>query len=334
MTFKRSLLSAAAFGAALSLMPALDSAATTMKIGFVTINDGQHKSANWIAKEVEKRTNGSIKVRVFPAAQLGKIPRQIEGVLLGTQEAFISPPGFFKGLNPAFAAPDAPGLFDSFAHQTNTLNHPTVRDKFLNLATKKGVTGMYIVSAGASAFAMRDPVRTLSDAAGKKIRVLASPMEVAIMKQLGAAGTPMAYSEVLPAIQRRVLDGASSAIVVMGPSKFYTAAKYLTPTHFTYIPTTMWTSAKWLAKLSDEQRAILKQVGKDVTAQANKWSEDDTKKWEKKWNEEGGTVIRLDEAERKAALAKLRPLGDELFLSDPKVAPMYKLIKAAAQATR
>jgi TRAP-type C4-dicarboxylate transport system substrate-binding protein len=332
MKFMNAFVSTVALGAAMALAPAA-SAQTVMKIGFATINDGQHKSALWIEKEVEKRTGGSIDVQVYPAAQLGKIPRQIEGVLFGTQEAFISPPGFFKGLNPAFAAPDAPGLFDSFAHQTKTLNDPSVRDKFLGLATSKGVTGLYISAAGASALAMRDPVRTLSDVKGKKIRVLASPMEVAIMRELGAAGTPMAYSEVLPAIQRRVLDGASSAITVMGPSKFYTAAKYITPTHITHIPTGMWTNAKFLAKLSDKEREIVKQVGKEVAPVANKWSEDDTKTWEKKWGEEGGTVVRLKEEERLAAIAKLRPL-EKIFLDDPKVAPMYKLIKAAAEKNR
>jgi TRAP-type transport system periplasmic protein len=333
MTKKNVILTAAALGAVVALAPVGASAAAVMKIGFATINDGQHKSANWIAKEVMKRTDGSIKVEVYPAAQLGKIPRQIEGVLLGTQEAFISPPGFFKGLNPAYAAPDAPGLFNSFAHQTKTMNHPSVRDKFLNLGTEKGVTGLYISAAGASALAMRDPVRKLSDVKGKKIRVLASPMEVAIMRSLGAAGTPMAYSEVLPAIQRRVLDGASSAITVMGPSKFYTAAKFITPTNFTYIPTGMWTSAKWLAKLSDKEREILKQVGLEVSPVANKWSEDDTKTWETKWVTEGGTVIRLDAAEHKAAIDKLRPMGDAIFMKDPKIAPMYSLIKAAAKAS-
>ena len=332
MKFMNAIVSTVALGAAMALAPAA-SAQTVMKIGFATINDGQHKSALWIEKEVEKRTGGSIDVQVYPAAQLGKIPRQIEGVLFGTQEAFISPPGFFKGLNPAFAAPDAPGLFDSFAHQTKTLNDPSVRDKFLGLATSKGVTGLYISAAGASALAMRDPVRTLSDVKGKKIRVLASPMEVAIMRELGAAGTPMAYSEVLPAIQRRVLDGASSAITVMGPSKFYTAAKYITPTHITHIPTGMWTNAKFLAKLSDKEREIVTQVGKEVAPVANKWSEEDTKTWEKKWGEEGGTVVRLKEEERLAAIAKLRPL-EKIFLDDPKVAPMYKLIKAAAEKNR
>lgn len=333
MKITHTLASVAAVGAAFALVPAAASAATVMKIGMATINDGQHKSGMWIAEQVMKRTNGSIKVEVYPAAQLGKIPRQIEGVLLGTQEAFISPPGFFKGLNPAFAAPDAPGLFTSFAHQTKTMNHPSVREKFLNLATAKGVTGLYISAAGASALAMRAPVRKLSDIKGKKIRVLASPMEIAIMRSLGAAGTPMAYSEVLPAIQRRVLDGASSAITVMGPSKFYTAAKYITPTNFTYIPTAMWTNAKWLAKLTEKERGILLAVGKEVASVANKWSEDDTKTWERKWGEEGGEVIRLNAAELKAATDKLRPMGDEIFLKDPKIAPMYKLIKAAAKET-
>jgi TRAP-type C4-dicarboxylate transport system substrate-binding protein len=330
---KTSIVSAAAIGIVMALAPTGASAVTVMKIGFATINDGQHKSAKWIAKEVRKRTNGSIDVKVYPAAQLGKIPRMIEGVLFGTIEGFISPPGFFKGLNPAFAAPDAPGLFNSFAHQTKTMNHPSVRSKFLNLGTPKGITGLYISAAGASALAMRDPVRKLTDVKGKKIRVLASPIEVAIMRSLGAAGTPMAYSEVLPAIQRRVLDGASSAITVMGPSKFYTAAKYITPTHFTYIPTTLWTNAKWLAKLSEKERGILIQVGKEVAPVANKWSEDDTKIWEKKWAESGGEVIRLNESERRAALDKLRPMGDSIFMKDPKIAPMYSLIKAAAKET-
>ena len=171
MTMKKAILSTVALGALVALAPAVASAATVLKIGFATINDGQHKSALWIEKEVEKRTGGSIDVQVYPAAQLGKIPRQIEGVLLGTQEAFISPPGFFKGLNPAFAAPDAPGLFDSFAHQTKTMNDPSVRSKFLGLGTAKGVTGLYIAAAGASALAMREPVRTLNDVKGKKIRV-------------------------------------------------------------------------------------------------------------------------------------------------------------------
>ena len=332
MKFRSKIASAAAIGVAVALTPATASA-VDMKIGFVTINDGQHKAATMFGELLDKKTGGAVKVRVFPAAQLGTIPRQIEGVIFGTQEAFISPPGFFVGLNKAFMAADAPGLFTSFGHQTRTLNHPSVREKFLTLAADKGITGVYLVAAGASAIAMRDPVRKISDVVGKKIRVLASPIEVAIMKEVGAAGTPMAYSEVLPAIQQRVLDGASSAITVMGPSKFYTAAKYITPTNFTYIPTAMWVNTKWLAKLSDAHRTALLETGREVTPHGNKWSEDDTATWERKWGEEGGEVIRLDAAEHKAVIDRLRPIGDQILSSDPAIEPMYSLIKAAAKET-
>ena len=63
-----------------------------MKIGFVTINDSQHSSAKLFAAEIDKRTNGRLKARIFPAAQLGKIPRQIEGLQLATQEVLRGHP--------------------------------------------------------------------------------------------------------------------------------------------------------------------------------------------------------------------------------------------------
>ena len=81
----------------------------TMKIGFVTIHDSQHESAKMFKAEIENRTNGAIEAKIFPLAQLGRNPRQLEGIQLGTQEAFLSPPAFFVGINQAFQAPDAPG---------------------------------------------------------------------------------------------------------------------------------------------------------------------------------------------------------------------------------
>ena len=57
----------------------------TMKIGFVTIHDSQHESAKMFKAEIEKRTNGAIEAKIFPLAQLGRIPRQLEGIQLGRE---------------------------------------------------------------------------------------------------------------------------------------------------------------------------------------------------------------------------------------------------------
>ena len=70
-----------------------------MKIGYGTIGDPQHA----IAQEIQKRIGGNkdigIKVSIFPAGQIGKILRMIEGIQFGTLETLITPPGFV-GINP------------------------------------------------------------------------------------------------------------------------------------------------------------------------------------------------------------------------------------------
>ena len=328
-------LAAMVAGLALGLSPSMVSAKTyIMKTGFATIHDSQHKSALWMKKELARTTNGQIDVKIFPLSQLGKIPRQIEGSQVGTQEAFMTPPGFFVGINPAFQVPDAPALFDDMLHQGRALNHPTVRDKFLSLAEHVGVVGNFIWSAGDTSFATSKPFKTLADLKGRKIRVLASKIEVALMKEFGAAGIPMPFTEVLPAIQRRVVDGVRSGIIVMGPMKFYTAAEHLTLTGQGYIPSAMWLSKIWLNKLpSDLQQAIFA-AGRKVSPLVAQWALELTRKWEKKWAELGGKVYRLSPAEQKEYADRIRPIGDRMLGGNPKTAEMYKLVKAATEMTR
>lgn len=326
----------AALAAASALVAGAAAAAKTyeMKVGFVTINDSQHVSAKWLKEKVEKATKGQIQVRIFPAAQLGKIPRQLEGIQLGTQEVFMSPPAFFQGINAAFQAPDAPGLFESHWHQHLALNHPTVRDKFARLGEAAGFVALYMWTAGSSAIATRDPVRGLDDLKGKKLRVLASKMEIELMKEFGVTGVPIPYSEVLPAIQRRVVDGARSAVIVMGPSKFYTVAKFLTATGGSYIPSGAWTSKAFLNKLPEDLRGTLLEVAATLANPTGEAAIDLTRDWEKKWTESGGTVFSLSDADRADFFRRARPLGDKFLGGNPKTAEMYALLKTAAQATR
>ena len=305
-----------------------------MKCGFVTVNDSQHRSAEIFRDKVAEKTGGAVDVRIFPLAQLGTIPRQVEGIQLGTQECFISPPGFFVGLNQAFQAPDAPALFESQMHQHRTLNHPTVRGKFLALASHAGIVGNYTWSAGATAVASRRPIKTLDDFKGRKIRVLATKMEIATLKTVGAAGIPMPYSEVLPALQRKGIDGVRSGIIVMGPSKFYTVAKYIYNEKSAFIPSGMWLNRKWLDGLPAAHRTAIFDIGKEMGDITGKIAIEITAKWEKLWIEKGGTVTEPTAADREELFRRTRPLGDEFLGKNPKIAPMYNLIKAAAEATR
>ena len=327
-------LAAAGVLAAIAAWPASAQKSYEIKIGFVTINDSQHRAAQLYKAALEKRTGGQLKVSIFPAAQLGTIPRQLEGIQLGTQEFFVTPPGFFQGINPAFQAPDAPGLFDSNWHQHLTMNHPSVRGEFGKLGEKAGIVPTVIWSAGVGAIASREPIRTLADLQGKKLRVLATKMEIALMETFGAAGVPIPYSQVVPSIQRRVVDGARSAIIVMGPSKFYTVAKYLTRTAGGYIPTGAYASMAALKKLPQDLQTAVWEEGAKLTDPAVELAVEITTHWEKQWTKEGGEVIDFSAADREEFFRRAKPLGDKILGGNPKIAPMYNLIKAAAEQTR
>ena len=67
----------------------------TMKIGFVTINDSNHLLANWQKKYLEEKSNGRLKVKVYPAAQLGKFRARSKGFSLERRKLSIFPLGFF-----------------------------------------------------------------------------------------------------------------------------------------------------------------------------------------------------------------------------------------------
>ena len=305
-----------------------------LKIGFVTVKGPQQGSSEFYKKEIEKRTNGRIKVKIFPAAQLGTIPRQIEGIQLGTQEAFHTPPGFFVGINQAFQVVDAPGLFDDLDHQHRTINHPTVREKLLGLAKRSGIVGCYLFSSGEGAFAMKMPLNTIARMKGKKIRVLASKLEIELMRRMGMTGIPIPFSEVLPSIQRNVVDGARSAIVVMGPSKFYTVAKHITLTHGGFIPTGIWFSRAWLKKVPADLRKMLFDLGPEAANEGLRISKGINRLWEKKWAEEGGSVHYLSTKDREEFMRRARPIGDTILGNNPKTSEMWKIFKAAAEATR
>ena len=113
----------AAFCGALVLCLALPPSAAraqdktyAMKISLAALNDPLHQFAKDFAALLEKDSGGRIKTEIYPASQLGSIPRQIEGTQFGAIQCVITPPEFYSGIDERFEVMAAPGLVDSLAH--------------------------------------------------------------------------------------------------------------------------------------------------------------------------------------------------------------------------
>ena len=305
-----------------------------MKIGFATINDPQHAIGNKLAEEITKQTSGRINARVFPAGQLGKIARMIEGLQLGTQEVLIAPPGFLVGLNPAFQVPDAPGVFDDVWHAHRSLTDPKFREPYSKLALGTGIRMLTLYVYGPTSFASLKPIRKLSDFKGRKVRVLATKMESELVDQFDATGVPMPYVSVLPALQRKTIDAVRSSIIVMGGSKFFTVTKYVTVVESGMIPSAIFGSEIWLKKLPADLRKVVIDTTRGMERQATEIALDYGKKAEKLWRDNGAEVIRLSAADQKAFMETVRPLGDKFLGGNPKTKKMYDSLKASIARNR
>jgi TRAP-type C4-dicarboxylate transport system substrate-binding protein len=249
-----------------------EAATITFKCSTATLNDVQHEWCKRYGARLEKRSNGRIKAQTFPANQLGSIPRQIEGVQLGTIESWIGPPEFLVGIDSRFQVLTAPYLFNDMDHAYRVINDREFLDKFLVLAEGKGVKGVSLIVYGPAGFNSRTPVRTPDDLRGKKIRVLATPIETAMMAALGATGVPMPLGEVLPALQQGALDGVESSLTVFTTFKYYDVAKWHTNTNHYTITSIATVSKKWYDGLpADLQRAVVEE-GRAVHAELLDWT--------------------------------------------------------------
>src|SRR6202166_2145309 len=140
-----------------------------MKVTLPTINDAPHQFAKDFAALVEKDSGGRIKGEVYPASQLGSIPRQIEGVQFGAIQVADVPPEFFVGVDERFEVMAAPGLVDSIEHGQRIAADPAVRKLMLGLGAEKGLHGVGLMIAQPSCIISRTPLRHLADFKGKKI---------------------------------------------------------------------------------------------------------------------------------------------------------------------
>src|SRR5262249_46170534 len=127
---------------------------------------------------------------------------------------------------------------------------------------------------GPAGFANRTPIRTPDDMKGKKFRVLATPIEMAMVSALGATGVPMPLGEVLTALQQGAIDGSESAITVFTTFKYFDVVKYYTNTHHYFITSISTVSKKWFDGLPPDIQRIVVEEGRAVHAELLEWDKD------------------------------------------------------------
>ena len=305
-----------------------------MKVTLPTINDAPHQFAKDFAALVEKDSGGRIKGEVYPASQLGSIPRQIEGTQFGAIQIATTPPEFFVGVDERFEVLAAPGLAESIEHGQRIASDPQVLKLMMKLGADKGLHGAGLMMAQPTCVISKTPLRHLGDFKGKKLRIFASQFQSVAFERLGVTPVAMTLGDVLPALQQGAIDGAIAGIGPFVHLHFGDAAKYITETNSPAIFIILEVSQKWYDSLPKDLQEIVDNDGAAVSKSINATALKMYQEQRKAWTDSGGELISLPREEQAEFMRTLSSVGDDVSKTKPSVREAYEIVTDAAKRTR
>ena len=304
-----------------------------MKIGTATINDAQHEWIKRFQAEIANASNDRIKVEAYPASQLGTIPRMIEQVQFNTIQGWIGPSEFLNGVDTRFSVLGAPGVFQDADHTFRVTQDPRFTAVALSIGEKKGIKGLGMFISGPATFVTNKPIRRSADFSGMKIRVTASDLAMAQIRELKAAAVPMSLGEVLPALQQGALDGVMGNAPVFSNLRYHSVAKYQTVTgQMTYV-SYVAISRLWFEKLPADLQKVVEETGRKVTVEIHPFAVEEIERATKDWTDSGGEVLHLSEEDQRSLMERLRRVGEETAGKRSADREIFKLMTEVASTT-
>lgn len=231
---------------------------TVMKVGHSQpITTPRHQSFLKFKELVEQKTGGTVKVEVFPSAQLGDEAAMIDAVKLGTLQGTRG--GLFERVSPKLLIYTMPFLFDSLDSIEKVTMGP-IGDKIAKDAEKNGIIILTTGDAGGFRQITNNtrPITKPEDLKGLKIRAPGVKSIIKTMEAFGANVVSIPYGETYMALKTGVADGQENPFVNIESMKFHEVQKYITVIDYQFHPDPFNVNLKWYSGLSDGLRKTLK----------------------------------------------------------------------------
>jgi len=260
------------------------------------------------AKEVEKRTNGAVKINMFPGATLTPADQTYDGVVKGIADIGMSVLSYNKGRFPMSEVIDLPLGYKSGVQATGLAN---AFYKEFNPKELSDVKIMYLHGHGPGIFHTKKPVKVMEDLKGMKIRC--SGTSAKVVSALGATPVAMPQNEAYESLQKGVVDGLVSPIETLKGWKFAEVIKSTTQNFdsaYTLGFFVAMNKKKWDALPKDVQETIEKINEEWIPKTGKAWDEFD-KIGTEFTLAQGNQIIPLSKEENERWAKTVKPVLEE-----------------------
>lgn len=283
-----------------------------------------HLGALKFQESLAEKSEGKLRLKIFPDAQLGSEREVLELLQIGSLAITKVSAATLSNFVPEYRVLSIPYLFRDDDHKFNVLEGD-IGKSILEKGSKFWLRGLCYYDAGSRSFYTKTkPIRTPEDLKGLKIRVMNNQMAIKMVNSLGGSATPMAYGELYTAIQQGVVDGAENNPPSFVSSNHYEVSKYYTLDEHSGVPDVLLISTKYWEKLSPQEQAWLQEAAEaSADAQKGYWRES----VEQSMVKARAANVEVIIPEKSLFSDKTGSVTEEFKASYPKMAKLVDLIQ-------
>src|SRR6476659_3772096 len=227
------------------------------------LNNPDHPVSLGVQKFAEilaAKSGGKLKVREFPASQLGNEMQMQSALRGGTQEMLSASTTSLASVVKEFGLLDFPFLVSTTA-QAEALAAGPFGQAMIDTLPEKDLIGLGYWGLGfRNATNSSRSIAKVEDFAGLKLRVIPNPVFLETFKALKANPVPMNFGELYTALENKTVDGQENPYSVILSNKFYEVQKYVSATNHAYTQNILLVSKKFWDKLSPEEQKMMREA--------------------------------------------------------------------------
>jgi len=222
------------------------------------------------AKEIEKRSKGQIKIKIFTGGSLTPAPQIYDGVVKGISDFGLSVFAYSPGRFPVIAAVDNPFGYPNAFVATRVINELNRKFQPKELSD---VHVCYLFAHGPGVLhTVSKPVNKLEDVAGLKIRSTGTSQ--LIVRALGAAPVAMSQGETYDALKKNIVDGTLVPVEALEGFKQAEVLKYTTLNY-----SSAYSQGFFVAMNLNKWKALPKNLQKIITDVSKEYEDITAKAW-------------------------------------------------------
>jgi tripartite ATP-independent transporter DctP family solute receptor len=254
---RRSLIAAASALPLAGIAPGAHAAVEYRLTHPADVTHPVHVEAEAMARRIEQRTRGEVRIRIFPNNALGSPVETAQQTRLGAIDMILANPANLEAISRTIGVINIPYQFDSWEHAHRTLD-TTGRDWLMQQFRSAGFQWIANFEWGFRAFTnSRRPVNTPADIQGLRVRV---PPELAIraaFEALGASIQTIAFQEVYLALSNRTVDGQDNPVATVFAAKFFEVQSHLALTRHIYAPIVLLANPRAWGRINADLQAVV-----------------------------------------------------------------------------